>query len=75
MYLRWSERKGFKINCYHKFGDEAGHKSVAYKIKGLNAYGWLKVESGVHRLVEFHPLIAQREAYFILLSLGLSCNR
>jgi len=56
MYLRWSERKGFKLELISQnFGDEAGIKSVAYKIKGLNAYGWLKVESGVHRLVRISP--------------------
>jgi len=56
MYLRWSERKGFKIELLSQnYGDEAGIKSVAYKIKGLNAYGWLKVESGVHRLVRISP--------------------
>ena len=56
MYLRWSERKGFKIELISQnYGDEAGIKSVAYKIKGLNAYGWLKVESGVHRLVRISP--------------------
>ena len=56
MYLRWCERKGFKIELLSQnYGDEAGIKSVAYKIKGLNAYGWLKVESGVHRLVRISP--------------------
>ena len=56
MYLRWSERKGFKVELLSQnYGDEAGIKSVAYKIKGLNAYGWLKVESGVHRLVRISP--------------------
>ena len=56
MYLRWSERKGFKLELISQnYGDEAGIKSVAYKIKGLNAYGWLKVESGVHRLVRISP--------------------
>ena len=56
MYLRWSERKGFKLELLSQnYGDEAGIKSVAYKIKGLNAYGWLKVESGVHRLVRISP--------------------
>jgi peptide chain release factor 2 len=56
MYLRWSERKGFKIELLSQnYGDEAGIKSVAYKIKGINAYGWLKVESGVHRLVRISP--------------------
>ena len=56
MYLRWSERKGFKIELVSQnYGDEAGIKSVAYKIMGLNAYGWLKVESGVHRLVRISP--------------------
>ena len=56
MYLRWSERKGFKIELLSQnSGDEAGIKSASYKIKGINAYGWLKVESGVHRLVRISP--------------------
>ena len=56
MYLRWSERKGYKIEVLSQnHGEEAGIKSVAYKIKGMNAYGWLKVESGVHRLVRISP--------------------
>ncbi|MFL2801410.1 MAG: peptide chain release factor 2 [Paracoccaceae bacterium] len=56
MYLRWSERKGFKIELLSQnSGDEAGIKSASYKIKGVNAYGLLKVESGVHRLVRISP--------------------
>ena len=56
MYLRWADRKGYKIEIISQnSGDEAGLKSISYKISGLNAYGWLKVESGVHRLVRISP--------------------
>ncbi len=56
MYLRWAEKRGFKSELQSEtLGDEVGIKSVAYKISGKNAYGWLKSESGVHRLVRISP--------------------
>ncbi len=56
MYVRWAEKKGYKVELQSETpGDEAGIKSVAYKISGPNAYGWLKSESGVHRLVRISP--------------------
>ena len=56
MYTRWAERKGMKVELleYHD-GEEAGIKSATLLIKGHNAYGWLKTESGVHRLVRISP--------------------
>ncbi|WP_380052757.1 peptide chain release factor 2 [Falsihalocynthiibacter sp. SS001] len=56
MYVRWAEKKGYKVELQSETaGDEAGIKSAAYKISGPNAYGWLKSESGVHRLVRISP--------------------
>ena len=56
MYVRWAEKKGYKVELQSETaGDEAGIRSVAYKISGHNAYGWLKSESGVHRLVRISP--------------------
>ncbi|WP_139367604.1 peptide chain release factor 2 [Bacillus alkalicellulosilyticus] len=56
MYTRWSERKGFKVETMDYLpGDEAGVKSVTLLIKGHNAYGYLKAEKGVHRLVRISP--------------------
>ena len=56
MYRRWAEKHGFKVEVleYHD-GEEAGIKSATLLIKGENAYGWLKTESGVHRLVRISP--------------------
>ena len=56
MYTRWAERKRFKVELleYHD-GEEAGLKSATLLIKGHKAYGWLKTESGVHRLVRISP--------------------
>ncbi|SFU17143.1 peptide chain release factor 2 [Sedimentitalea nanhaiensis] len=56
MYVRWAEKKGYKVDLQSESaGDEAGIKSATYKISGQNAYGWLKSESGVHRLVRISP--------------------
>ena len=56
MYVRWAEKKGYEVELLSETsGDEAGIRSAAYKIAGHNAYGWLKSESGVHRLVRISP--------------------
>ncbi len=56
MYSRWCERRGFKLQMIEESaGEEAGIKSVTMRIEGDNAYGWLKTESGVHRLVRISP--------------------
>ena len=56
MYTRWCEKKNFKIEVLdYQDGDEAGIKSVSFMVKGLNAYGLLKNEKGVHRLVRLSP--------------------
>ncbi len=56
MYVRWAEKHGYKVELISESpGEEAGIKSAAYKISGPNAYGWLKSESGVHRLVRISP--------------------
>ncbi|WGI20581.1 peptide chain release factor 2 [Amylibacter sp. IMCC11727] len=56
MYVRWAEKAGYSVEVQsEQAGDEAGLKSASYKISGHNAYGWLKSESGVHRLVRISP--------------------
>ncbi|MCW9027008.1 MAG: peptide chain release factor 2 [Thiovulaceae bacterium] len=56
MYKRWAERRGFKVEMLdYQVGDEAGIKDVSIIIKGENAYGYLKVENGIHRLVRISP--------------------
>jgi peptide chain release factor 2 len=56
MYTRWAERRKFKVEVLEIHdGEEAGIKSATLQIKGHNAYGWLKTESGVHRLVRISP--------------------
>jgi peptide chain release factor 2 len=59
MYLRWSERKGFKTEIIDQLpGDEAGLKSVTFTIEGKYAYGYLRSETGIHRLVRISPFDA-----------------
>lgn len=56
MFSRWAEKKGYKVSLNEEsIGDEAGIKSATIKVSGHNAYGWLKNESGVHRLVRISP--------------------
>ena len=56
MYVRWAEKRGYTVELQSRSpGEEVGIKSAAYKISGKNAYGWLKSESGVHRLVRISP--------------------
>ncbi|MER2510688.1 MAG: peptide chain release factor 2 [Amaricoccus sp.] len=56
MYVRWAESHGYKVEMIaESAGEEAGIRSVTYQVKGQNAYGWLKTESGVHRLVRISP--------------------
>jgi peptide chain release factor 2 len=59
MYMRWAEDRGYKVSLIEESpGEEAGVKSATIEIKGENAYGWLKTESGVHRLVRISPFDA-----------------
>jgi len=59
MYGRWAEKRGYKVDVVDwTDGEEAGIKGVTLLIKGHNAYGWLKTESGVHRLVRISPFDA-----------------
>jgi peptide chain release factor 2 len=56
MYVRWAEQHGYKVEWMEESaGEEAGLKSATIEIKGPNAYGWLKSESGIHRLVRISP--------------------
>lgn len=70
MYSRWAERKGFSVEVLDYLdGDEAGIKSVTFQVNGENAYGYLKSEKGVHRLVRISPFNAQgkRQTSFVSL--------
>ena len=67
MYVRWAEAHGYKVELMSESaGEEAGIRSAAYKVAGKNAYGWLKTESGVHRLVRISPFdsAARRQTSF-----------
>lgn len=68
MYCRWAASKGFKVEELDRLdGDEAGIKSVTFQVDGLNAYGFLRSEHGVHRLVRISPFNAQakRQTSFV----------
>lgn len=68
MYQRWAEKKGFQVEMLDFLdGDEAGYKSVTLQINGINAYGYLKSEHGVHRLVRISPFNAagKRQTSFV----------
>lgn len=64
MYTRWADKKGFQVETLdYQDGEEAGIKSVTLLIKGLNAYGYLKAERGVHRLVRISPFDAAKKRH------------
>jgi peptide chain release factor 2 len=70
MYTRWAEKKGFTIDVLDYLdGDEAGIKSITFQVNGENAFGYLKSEKGVHRLVRISPFNAQgkRQTSFVSL--------
>ncbi|GIR97549.1 MAG: hypothetical protein CM15mP100_7690 [Alphaproteobacteria bacterium] len=69
MYSRWAEARGFKLETIEESdGEEAGIKSATLRVMGVNAYGWMKTESGVHRLVRISPYdsSARRHTSFCL---------
>ncbi|MDR2081305.1 MAG: peptide chain release factor 2 [Campylobacteraceae bacterium] len=64
MYLRWSERMGYKVEIFdYQEGEEAGLKDVSFLVKGENAYGYLKAENGIHRLVRISPFDANAKRH------------
>ena len=71
MYTRWAEKHGFKIEYLEETqGEEAGIKSATIQIKGHNAYGWLKTEAGVHRLVRISPFDSNARRHTSFSSVG-----
>jgi peptide chain release factor 2 len=71
MYLRWAESHDYKVEWIEESaGEEAGVKSATVRIKGENAYGWLKTESGVHRLVRISPFDASSRRHTSFASVG-----
>jgi peptide chain release factor 2 len=67
MYMRWAEKRGFKVTLTEQSeGEQAGIKSATLQVSGANAYGWMKTESGVHRLVRISPFdaAARRQTSF-----------
>tara|TARA_R110000787_G_scaffold9862_2_gene34071 strand:+ start:802 stop:1926 length:1125 start_codon:yes stop_codon:yes gene_type:complete len=72
MYVRWAEKKGYKVELQSESaGEEAGIKSATYKISGPNAYGWMKSESGVHRLVRISPFDSAAKRHTSFTSVGV----
>jgi peptide chain release factor 2 len=73
MYIRWAEQHGYKVEWLDESaGEEAGLKSAAVQIKGSNAYGWLKTESGVHRLVRISPYDSNARRHTSFASISIS---
>jgi peptide chain release factor 2 len=71
MYMRWAEKKGYSVSLIEETsGDEAGIKSTTIEIKGHNAYGWAKTESGVHRLVRISPFDSNARRHTSFASVG-----
>jgi peptide chain release factor 2 len=73
MYVRWSEKHGYKVEWLDESpGEEAGLKSAVIQINGPNAYGWLKTESGVHRLVRISPFDSNARRHTSFASIAVS---
>ena len=71
MYTRWAEKHGYKVDYLEESeGEEAGIKSATIQVKGENAYGWLKSESGVHRLVRISPFDSNARRHTSFASVG-----
>jgi len=71
MYMRWAEKKGYSVALIEETsGEEAGIKSTTIEIKGHNAYGWAKTESGVHRLVRISPFDSNARRHTSFASVG-----
>jgi peptide chain release factor 2 len=72
MYQRWAERNRYKVELIEQHdGEEAGIKTATLQIKGPNAYGWLKTESGVHRLVRISPYDSAARRHTSFASVGV----
>lgn len=73
MYVRWAEQHGYKVSWLEETaGEEAGLKSATIQISGHNAYGWLKTESGVHRLVRISPYDANARRHTSFASISVT---
>lgn len=73
MYVRWAERRGFKVSFMEQSdGEEAGIKSATIRIEGFQAYGWLKTENGVHRLVRISPFDSGARRHTSFASVSIS---
>lgn len=73
MYIRWTEQNGFKATVLERSaGEEAGIKSTTIKIEGYQAYGWLKTEAGVHRLVRISPYDSNSRRHTSFASVSVS---
>ncbi len=72
MYVRWADQHNYQVKQIEESpGEEAGIKSVTLKISGINAYGWLKTESGVHRLVRISPYDSASRRHTSFASVGV----
>ena len=72
MYMRWAEKRNYKVSIMDKLdGEEAGIKSTTMKFEGIDAFGWLKTESGVHRLVRISPFNSAGKRHTSFASIGI----
>ncbi len=73
MYMRWAEKKGYKLTTLERSeGDGAGIKSTTLKVEGFQAYGWMKTETGVHRLVRISPFDSNAKRHTSFASVSIS---